>query len=263
MSQHLSIIDIIHLFPNEQKSMEWIERCRWGDTVSCPRCGSGEITETTNRKPQPYWCQPCRQYFSVRTGTFMEKSSIPLQKWLIGIYLFLSQPKGYASTVMAKELGVRQATAWLMKKRMQAVCLTVLNQFSGTVEIDETYMGGQRKNRSKHQRMLLFGLGRGRSGKFPVIGALHRETNQIIAKAVDHTDQETMHAFIHEQTTQEAVIYTDEARCYRGMNRNHSVVCHSRREFVDGTIHTNGIESFWASVKRSYKGTHHWWSRQH
>ncbi|MCY4216383.1 MAG: hypothetical protein OXC92_05310 [Flavobacteriaceae bacterium] len=170
MSQHLSIIDILHLFPNEQKSMEWIERCRWGDTVSCPRCGSGEITETTNRKPQPYWCPPCRQYFSVRTGTFMEKSSIPLQKWLIGIYLFLSQPKGYASTVMAKELGVRQATAWLMKKRMQAVCLTVLNQFSGTVEIDETYMGGQRKNRSKHQRMLLFGLGRGSSGQCPVIG---------------------------------------------------------------------------------------------
>ena len=112
---------------------------------------------------------------------------------------------------MAKELGVRQATAWLMKKRMQAVCLTVLNPLSGTVKIDETSMGGQRKNRSKHQRILLFGLGRGSSGQCPVIGAWHRETNQIIAKAVDHTDQETMHAFIHEQTTQEAVIDTDEA----------------------------------------------------
>ncbi|MCY4217197.1 MAG: transposase [Flavobacteriaceae bacterium] len=78
----------------------------------------------------------------------------------------------------------------------------------------------------------------------------------MIAKVVEHTDKETLHEFINEQTTSDAVVYTDEARCYHGLNREHERVCHSQRQCVDGDVHTNSIESFWARVKRAYKGTH-------
>ncbi|MCY4298361.1 MAG: transposase [Flavobacteriaceae bacterium] len=87
-----------------------------------------------------------------------------------------------------------------------------MKKFEGTVEVDETYMGGKRANMSKYKRMMLYHLGRGSAGKFPVVGALHRETNQVIAKVVEHTDQETLHEFINEQTTSDAVVHTDETR---------------------------------------------------
>ncbi len=258
-----SLIEIFDLFKTEEYAQKYLEKLRWEDNIRCPRCHSCKVNPLENQRPMPYFCNQCRKYFSVRTRTIMEESRISLRKWMMALYLFKNTPKGISSTKLGKYLGIQQRSAWFLLHRIREVTKQPMNQLSRTVEVDETYIGGKRANMSKYRRMQFYHLGRGSVGKFPVVGALNRETNQVIAKVVEHTDKETLHEFINQQTTSDAVIYTDEARCYHGLNRTYGVVCHSLRAFVDGEIHTNGIESFWARVKRAYKGTHHWWSQKH
>lgn len=143
------------------------------------------------------------------------------------------------------------------------MCSLDSQKFRGTVEVDENYIGGRRTNMSKYRRMMLYHLGRWSAGKVPVVGALNRETNQVMAKVIEHTDKETRHEFIDNNTTPSAIVYTDGAKGYHGLDRKHQSVCHSQRKFVNGAIHTNGIEFFWSRVKRAYKGTHHGWSKKH
>ncbi len=192
----------------------------------------------------PYFYNQCRKYFSVRIGTIMEESRISLRKWMIALYLFKSTPKGIASTRLSEYLGIQQQLSWFLLHRIREATKQPISQLSGIVEVDETYIGGKRINMSKYCRMQLYHLGRASAGKISVVGALNRETNQIIAKVVERTDKETTYEFIYKYTTHAAVVYTDEAKCYNGLYRKHGLVCHSQREFVDGKVHTNGIESF-------------------
>ncbi|MCY3998753.1 MAG: IS1595 family transposase [Flavobacteriaceae bacterium] len=262
-NQTSSLIEIFSLFQTEECAKKYLEKIRWGDTLLCPRCHSRKVNKIKKQKPMPYFCNHCRKYFSVRTETIMEESKISLRKWMIALYLFKNTPKGIASTRLGEYLGIQQRSAWFLLHRIREATKQPMNPLSGTVEVDETYIGGKRVNMSKYRRMQLYHLGRGSAGKIPVVGALNRETNQVIAKVVEHTDKETLHEFIDENTTPHSVVYTDEARCYHGLNREHEWICHSRRQFVDGKVHTNSIESFWARVKRTYKGTHHWMSKKH
>ena len=131
----------------------------------------------------------------------------------MALYLYLNNPKGLTSVLLSKYLGIRQGTTWILLHKIREMCQLSLKKFEGTVEVDETYMGGKRANMSKYKRMMLYHLERGIASKFPVVGTLHRETNQVmIAKVLEHTDQETLHEFINEQTTSDAVVHTDETR---------------------------------------------------
>ena len=211
----------------------------------------------------PYWCKSCRSYFSVKTGTTIEKSRLSLRKWVFAIYLYVTHLKGVSSMKLHRDLGVTQKTAWFMLHRLRESWSEAgLDQFSGPVEVDETYMGGKRKNMPKSKRKHL--TGRGGVGKTIVAGIKDRESNQVSARVISSADKETLQGFVKDSVESGAEVFTDEAKAYADMPEyEHEAVNHSVGEYVRGQAHTNGMESFWAMLKRGYHGTYHHMSPQH
>lgn len=152
-------------------------------------------------------------------------------------------------------MGIAQSSAWFMLHRIrEGLAAERKCMFGGPLEVDETYVGGKRKNMSNAKRKELKGLGRGTSGKAPVVGAKDRDTKQVVARVIEVPNKPTLHGFVDEHASPGAMIYTDEARAYRGMDRPHETVNHSVGQWVNGMAHTNGMESFWAMLKRGYHG---------
>ena len=216
----------------------------------------------------PYWCSYCRGYFSVRTGTPIARSKFPLRKWAIAIYLCLTSLKSVSSMKLHRDIGVSQPAAWFMLHRIREAWAgggSDGGNFSGSVEVDETYMGGKRANMSNAQRKALADadMGRGAVGKVAVVGAKDRATNKVRAQVVTATDKSTVQGFVTTHTTPSAIVYGDEAKAYKGLPNPHEAVRHSVSEYVRGQVHTNGVESFWSMLKRAHKGTLHKISPKH
>ena len=260
----LTLIEMIEMFPTEDAATAWFESAIWPNGRHCPHCGSTETTETKNRKPMPYWCGSCRSYFSVRTGTPMQRSKVPLRKWAIAIYLCLTSLKSVSSMKLQRDIGVSQPTAWFMLHRIrEAWADDDDDRFDGPVEVDESFFGGERRNMSLSKRKEM-NKARGPVGKTAVVGVKDRETNEVRAEVVRRIDRETLHGFIREHTEPGAAVYTDDAAAYRGMGGfRHEAVNHTVSEYVRGMAHTNGIESFWAMLKRAHDGTFHKMSPKH
>lgn len=193
----------------------------------------------------------------------LECSRLPLRMWAIAIYLFVTSLKGVSSMKLHRDLEITQKSAWFVLHRIRKAFEAVGPQvrLSGPVEVDETYMGGKRKNMSKSKRAKL--KGRGSVGKTAVIGVRDRVTRQVRAKVVSKTDKPTLQGFVVEHTDPDATVYTDDASAYEGMPFDHEAVKHSVSEYVRGMAHTNGIESFWATLKRGHTGTYHQMSPKH
>ena len=259
----LTIVQFMDMFPTEEAATEWFESVIWPDGRHCPKCGSLRTRDASHAK-MPYWCTDCRSYFSVKTGTAMQRSKIPLRKWAIAIYLCLTSLKSVSSMKLQRDIGVSQPTAWFMLHRIREAWGDVDGEpFDGPVEFDETYFGGKRRNMSNAKRKELSGMGRGAVGKVAVVGAKDRATNKVSAKVIDNADTETLHDFVADNTDPDAVVYTDDAAAYNGIPNPHQSVKHSVSEYVKGMAHTNGIESFWAMLKRAHKGTFHKISEKH
>ena len=258
----LTVVELMDLFPTEEAATEWFESIIWPDGRHCPKCGSIRTREASHAK-MPYWCTDCRSYFSVKTGTAMQRSKIPLRKWAIAIYLCLTSLKSVSSMKLQRDIGVSQPTAWFMLHRIrQAWAEDEDDQFDGPVEVDEAYIGGKRRNMSKSKRKEL--MGRGTVGKTAVVGVKDRESNEVRAEVVSATDGETLKGFVREHVEPGSVLYTDEAAAYNEMTEfEHEAVNHSVGEYVDGMAHTQGIESFWSMLKRAHKGTFHKISPKH
>ena len=263
----LSIIELMDMFPTEEAATEWFESVIWPDGKRhCQKCGSTATRPVPNAKPMPYWCTDCRSYFSVRTGTPMQRSHIPLRKWAIGIYLCLTSLKSVSSMKLHRDLKISQPAAWFMLHRIrEAWGGEGEGPFDGPVEVDETYFGGKRKNMSNAQRKELAkeGAGRGAVGKVAVVGAKCRTSNKVRAEVVQTTDKATLQGFVAVSATPGATVYTDDASAYQGIPFDHETVKHSVSEYVRGMAHTNGAESFWSMLKRAHKGTFHKISPKH
>ena len=262
----ISFIELADMFPDEETATKWFESLIWPNGRHCPRCGSVDTSEASATSGLPYYCSGCHKPFSVKIGTALERSRVPLRKWAIAIYFEMVSLKGVSSMRLHRDLKVTQKTAWFMQQRIrEAWTGEGAAMMDGPVEVDETYFGGKRKNMSNAKRKALreAEAGRGAVGKTAVIGAKDRDSNRVAARVIESTDGPTLKGFVIDHAAPGAKVYSDDAGAYAGIPFDHETVKHSLSEYVRGDVHTNGIEALWAVIKRAQKGVYHKLSPKH
>jgi transposase-like protein len=252
-----SLLDVIKCFPDEKSCREHLENIRWNGTPVCIHCGSTKKIYRIN-DGKLFKCADCKKQFTVRLGTIFEDSALPLQKWFMAIYLVMAHKKGISSVQLGKDIQVTQKTAWFVLHRIRyAIRTKSLNKpLGGIIEVDETSMGGKTHGQ---------GVGYSQPNKTSVFG-LKQRNGIVRAETVKRVNGETLKPIIRNHVSSDATIMSDEFGAYYGLNKefkDHQIVVHSRKEYVRGNVHTNGIESFWALLKRGYIGTYHYMSPKH
>lgn len=260
-----NLIELVTYFKNEQVCINYLAKIRWDRNPVCPyeSCGHNKVFKYSNGKT--YKCSCCQKQFSVRVGTIFEDSKVSLKKWFAAIYLVTSHKKGISSTQLAKDIGVTQKTAWFMLHRIRkALGLHQSDdKLDGVCEADETYVGGQEKN--KHWDKKTKGTqGRSTKTKIAIAGVIERG-GELRAKKVDNTNMKTLGRHISDNVAEGSLVNTDEWLGYRKLHKmyKHNVINHKSKEYVRGETHTNTIEGFWAILKRGIKGVYHVMSAKH
>lgn len=250
-----TLMEAIEYFSDPDVCFRFMASIRWPTgTVYCPRCGSDAVKFIKTRRL--FECKEThdKRQFSVKVGTILEDSPIPLNKWLTAIWLIANCKNGISSYEMARDIGVTQKTGWFLLHRIRLAMQTgTFEQMSGEVEVDETFIGGKARNMHKGVRKA---KGTGGMGKVAVQGLLERH-GEVRALVVPNTKQETVQGQVRDHIERGATVYTDALPGYKGLQGRyfHEVIDHAEK-YVDGKVHTNGIENFWSLLKRSIRGTY-------
>ena len=250
----MDLLTLFDRFHSEERCAEYLEGLRWPDGVHCPRCDSDKISRIVKRAQ--FDCDSCRYQFSVKAGTIFHDSHLPLRKWFAAVYLMCEARKGVSANQLKRTLKVAYKTAWYLCHRIRAALNDADTESpEGTVEVDETFIGGKAK-----------GMGRGYTGnKAMVLGALERGGG-IRLVVEERRDRKTLHKFIETHAPDAENIYTDDFEAYKGIedeDTEHESVNHSAGEYVRGDVHTNSIEGAFSLFKRSIVGAYHQVSAKH
>jgi transposase-like protein len=260
----MNLMKLMEQFGTDEKCRMLLEKLRWPEGVKCTRCQSDKISRIYKRNQ--FMCEACTYQFSVTAGTIFHDSHLPLPKWFAAVYLMCESRKGISANQLKRTLNVAYQTAWHLCHRIRkAVADADTSQLVGTVEVDETFIGGKAKNMHKKDRERKI-TGRGGSGKAMVLLAIQRGGG-VRLKLEDRRDRETLHAFIKGEVSPDAErIMTDEWEAYKGIedaNTTHETVNHGKDEYVRGDVHTNSAEGVFSLFKRSIVGAFHQVSVKH
>ena len=243
-------------FSDPKNCLTYLVARRWPDGVMCPTCGRDDVSFL--EKQNKWQCKSAhkQRQFSVKVGTIFEDSPLGLDKWLAAVWMIVNCKNGISSYEIARNLGVTQKTAWFMEHRIRLAMQSgsFLKKMNGHVEVDETFIGGLARNMHENKRKHI-GTG-GNSGKIAVMGLLERH-GEVRTHVVADVGMQTLQGHIHRNVEQGATLYTDKWVAYKHLENQfvHNVINHAER-YVDGHIHTNGIENFWSLLKRTLKGTY-------
>src|SRR5579883_999389 len=262
--EHTTLQEAIIHFSDPQVCFDTMVAVRWPDGVRCPQCGREDVRFLANQQKWECRARHPRKQFTIKTGTVFEDSPIKMDKWLVAVWLIVNAKNGISSLELHRAIGVTQKTAWFMLQRIRLAMQTVtFEKLSGEVEADETFIGGKAANMHKDKRDAIFqarpGLRNARSdaGKAVVFGLLERHTRTVRAKVVAERNRAAVEPLLRSAVQPGATVYTDSWRAYRNLDDAyvHEFVDHSEK-YVEGRIHTNGIENFWALLKRAIHGTY-------
>ena len=267
MKEPKTLQEAIAQFTDKERAFEYAIQLRWpGGNVTCPRCGQAKHSFIKTRRL--WFCYVCQKQFTVKVGTIFEDSALGLDKWLAAIWMICNCKNGVSSYELHRAIGVTQKTAWFMLHRIREAMknnsITKLGgPDGGEVESDETFIGARGVNMHKDKKLRLQQL-RGQErrgdiylGKTAVMGILDRDLRQVRCKVIPNTRRDTLQNLILKYVHRGSKVYTDQAGGYDGLAKEfaHEIVNHMER-YVDGRVHTNGLENFWSLLKRSLKGTY-------
>ncbi len=267
MEQKSTLQDAIQYFSDEQVCIDTVAKMRWPDGPVCPACGHKEHYYL---KTQRRWkCKECYKQFTVKLGTIFEDSPISLQKWLPALWMLANCRNGISSYEISRDLGVSQKAGWFMLQRlrlaMQSGSIQKLGGPGSEVESDETFVGGRAKNMHANRRAMFKAARESATmtphanyvNKTTVWGVLDRQQRKVRATVVPKVNREALQAAVLNHVEHGSKIYTDEAAIYRSLPQEytHEFVNHVER-YVDGQVHTNGLENFWSLTKRTLSGTY-------
>lgn len=247
----------VQYFSNYENCKAVMVQLRWPDgIVKCPQCGSDHVTYLANARVWKCYGKHERPKFSLKTGTIFEDSPLGLDKWLPALWLVVNCKNGVSSCETARDLGVTQKTAWFMNHRLRfALKDGGFTLLSGEVKADETFIGGKARNMHAEKRKRRI-TGTGGKDKTAVMGILERG-GKVRTAVVPSRKKKTLQAEVRKHVQAGSALYTDALLSYDGLEGEyaHQVVDHAVR-YVDGRVHTNGLENFWSLLKRGLSGTY-------
>lgn len=247
----------IQFFTDYENCRRFMIAMRWEDgVVRCPYCNSSKLTYLAKARVYRCYGDHLKQKFSLKVGTVMEDSPIGLDKWFTAVWLVANCKNGVSSYEIARDLRVTQKTAWFMDHRVRLAMQTgTFEKVKGEFEVDESFIGGLARNMHKNKKAKITGTGG--AGKAIVMGLLDRKTKKIRLRHVANTQRETLQGVVREYVEGGSYVYSDAWVAYNGLDREyiHQVIDHAET-YVNGNVHTNGIENFWSLLKRGLKGTY-------